>query len=54
MGENVNSDKWDAYATVTSDGKYLLFNRAVDKANNNVDIYWVDAKIIDEIKNKNQ
>ncbi len=54
MGENVNSDKWDAYATVTSDGKYLLFNRAVDKVNNNVDIYWVDAKIIDEIKNKNQ
>ncbi|WOJ98525.1 hypothetical protein R0137_08120 [Congregibacter brevis] len=50
MGEGVNSDKWDAYATVTSDGKYLLFNRGVDPENNNIDIYWVSADIISELK----
>ena len=44
MGDTVNSDKWDAYATVSSDGKYLMFNRGVGEDNN--DIYWVDASII--------
>lgn len=53
MGDKVNSDKWDAYATVTSDGKYILFNRGMDNENSNVDIYWVDAKIINELKTKN-
>ncbi|TMP37555.1 PD40 domain-containing protein [Pseudoalteromonas rubra] len=50
MGESVNSDKWDAYATVTPDGKYLLFNRGVSDDNKNVDIYWVDASIIDTLR----
>ncbi|MCG7534539.1 hypothetical protein [Pseudoalteromonas sp. OOF1S-7] len=54
MGEAVNSDKWDAYATVTPDGKYLLFNRGVDDDNKNVDIYWVDASIIDTLRDKQQ
>ncbi|WP_439105825.1 hypothetical protein [Congregibacter sp.] len=52
MGERVNSDKWDAYATVTSDGKYILFNRGVDPESNNIDIYWVSADIISELKAK--
>ncbi len=50
MGENVNSDRWDAFASVTPDGKYILFNRGVDSENNNVDIYWVSASIIDELR----
>ncbi|MFY8351127.1 hypothetical protein AAEU29_11380 [Pseudoalteromonas sp. SSM20] len=50
MGETVNSDKWDAYATVTSDGKYLMFNRSISKGN--IDIYWVDASIIDTLRAK--
>lgn len=50
MGEAVNSDKWDAYATVTPDGKYILFNRGIDSETDNVDIYWVDAKIIQTLK----
>lgn len=50
MGETVNSDKWDAYATVTSDGKYLMFNRGISKGN--IDIYWVDASIIDTLRAK--
>ncbi len=50
MGDNVNSDKWDAFASVTPDGKYIVFNRGRDEENKNVDIYWVDAKIIDNLR----
>ena len=52
MGDKVNSDRWDAYASVTPDGKYILFNRGVDPENDNVDIYWVSANIIDELRPK--
>ena len=50
MGDTVNSDKWDAYASVTPDGKYILFNRGIDDNNDNVDIYWVDAQIIETLR----
>lgn len=50
MGPEVNSDKWDAYASVTPDGKYILFNRGIDDDGNNIDVYWVDAKIIDKLR----
>lgn len=52
MGDKVNSDNWDAYASVTPDGKYILFNRGIDLEADpiNVDIYWVDAKIIEELR----
>ena len=52
MGSAVNSDKWDAYASVTPDGKYILFNRALDDDSKEVDIYWVDASIIEELRPK--
>lgn len=54
MGDKVNSDKWDAYASVTPDGKYITFNRGIDLEADemNVDIYWVDAKVIDELRPK--
>jgi len=50
MGDEVNSDRWDAFASVTPDGKYILFNRALDDDYENVDIYWVDAKIIENLR----
>ncbi len=50
MGDNVNSAGWDAYASVTPDGKYILFNRGMDDTNDNVDIYWVDARVIDTLR----
>jgi hypothetical protein len=50
MGDEVNSDKWDAYASVTPDGRYILFNRGIDDENKNVDIYWIDATIIESLK----
>ncbi|MEO1049368.1 MAG: DUF5050 domain-containing protein [Bacteroidota bacterium] len=50
MGERVNTDNWEAYASVTSDGKYMLFNRSIDLENDNIDIYWVDAQIIEDLR----
>ncbi len=50
MGEHVNTDRWEAFATVTSDGKYILFNRGM--APGNTDIYWVSATIIDKLRNE--
>lgn len=50
MGDKINTAKWDAYATVTPDGKYILFNRYVD-GEDNTDIYWVDAQIIETLRN---
>jgi predicted alpha/beta superfamily hydrolase len=48
LGDKVNSDRSDSYATVTPDGKYMLFNRSIDK--DNVDIYWVDASFIETLR----
>ncbi len=52
MGNKVNTDKWDAYASVTPDGKYLMFNRSLDEEGDNIDIYWIDARIIENLRPK--
>jgi hypothetical protein len=53
LGDKINSDGWDAAASVTPDGKYILFHRSVDPAGeSNVDIYWVDAQIIEDLRPK--
>lgn len=58
MGEGINSKGWEAYASVTPDGKYILFNRWANpgslEKDNNTDIYWVDAEIIEILKVKAQ
>lgn len=51
MGDKVNSDKAEFYASVTPDGKYILFNRTIDDKGN-IDIYWVDAQIIETLRPK--
>jgi len=51
MGDKINSDKEDFYASVTPDGKYILFNRGMDDKGN-IDIYWVDAQIIETLRPK--
>jgi hypothetical protein len=43
MGKNINSKDYDYCPIVTVDGKYFFFSK-------HGDIYWVDAKIIDELK----
>ncbi|WP_339699607.1 hypothetical protein [uncultured Roseivirga sp.] len=54
MGDKVNTAHWDAYASVTPDGKYLMFNRSLDEDGNNIDIYWIDAQIIETLRPKQQ
>jgi len=55
LGDKINTEAWEAEASVTPDGKYLFFNRNIgsDKYEN-VDIYWVDTKIIEDLRTKNQ
>jgi len=53
LGEKINTDAWEAAASVTPDGKYLFFNRNMgsDKYEN-VDIFWVDAQVIENLRPK--
>lgn len=55
MGDKINTDAWEALACVTPDGKYLFFNRNMgskDKDYENVDIFWVSAQVIEDLKPK--
>jgi hypothetical protein len=54
MGPTVNSDEDDFWASVTPDGKYLMFDRVVARNGDdvNVDIYWMEAGIIEELRQK--
>ena len=50
LGDKINTGAWEAFASVTPDGKYLFFHRAI--APGNVDIFWVDAQIIETLRPK--
>ena len=58
LGDKINTEAWEACASVTPDGKYLFFNRTVGPVPyenddyENVDIFWVDAGVIEKLKNK--
>ena len=45
FSDNVNTGH-NICASISPDGKYLFYNA-------NKDIYWVDARIIEELKPKN-
>ncbi len=45
MGNSINTEQAEANATFSPDGKYLFFTRGDD-------IYWVSAKIIEELRPK--
>ena len=47
MGNIINSSETDYCPMLSPDGKYLFFT---SKRTGNGDIYWVDAKIIDDFK----
>ncbi len=47
MGDRINTKGVDALANCSPDGKWMFF---VSDRNGNVDVYWVDARIIDELK----
>ncbi len=50
LGDKINTSVWEGGAYVTPDEKYLFFNRAI--APENVDIFWVDAQIIEHLRLK--
>ncbi|WP_153796583.1 TolB family protein [Foetidibacter luteolus] len=49
MGDKINTRFSERFARVSPDGKYLFFGR---NTGNDFDIYWINAAIIDELKNK--
>ncbi len=51
MGESVNSDTQERFPAVSPDGKYLFFTRWTEK--NQHDIYWVNATVIEKLREKN-
>ncbi len=48
LGEAINTDWGERFPSLSPDGKYLFFTRWF--ANENEDVMWVSANIIDEIK----
>lgn len=48
LGNKINTPSWDASASVTPDGKFLFFHRETSPGN--LDIYWVDAQIIQTLR----
>ena len=53
MGPDVNSPESEARPYVTPDGKYLFFTSGRPNPQGTGNIYWVDAKIIEELKPEN-
>ena len=48
LGNKINTASWDAAASVTPDGRYMFFHRDVGEGN--VDIFWVDAQVIEDAR----
>ncbi len=57
LGDKINTASSENGARVTPDGKYLFFNRNVGKVKStdkydDVNMFWVDAKVIETLKPK--
>jgi len=53
LGDTINTDAWEASASITPDGKFLFFSRNVGSDSyENVDIYWVDAQVLEDLRPK--
>jgi len=50
LGDKINTDKQERFPSVSNDLGILFFTRATDS--NYDDIFWIDSKIIDEIKDR--
>ncbi len=53
MGPKINSGQGERFARLSPDGRYLFFGsfRNPQPGGRGADIYWIDAKVIDEIRN---
>ena len=52
LGDKINTRFQEQYGSVTPDGKYFFFHRSHGSKGDKADIYWVDAKIIEELRPK--
>ena len=52
LGKGVNSSGFEARPYVTTDGKYLFFTSNREESEGGEGIYWVDAKVIDQLRPK--
>lgn len=58
LGDKINTEASEASAFVTPDGKYLFFHRNMNPESwkkgdiYNTDIFWVDAQIIEDLRQK--
>lgn len=50
LGDKVNTEHAEAYGSISPDGKYFFFHRSY--GGDNADIYWVDAKVIMDLRVK--
>ena len=51
MGDKINTQAPELAASVTPDGKYLFFHRNVGvDGQSNLDMHWVDAQIIEDLR----
>ncbi len=50
LGEGVNSPGFEARPYVTPDGKYLFFTSNREESQGGEGIYWVDAKVIESLR----
>ncbi len=50
MGDKINTINKENYPSVSADGKYLFFDKRAAENNDDVDIYWVDAQIIESLR----
>ena len=51
LGDKINTNAWEASASITPDGKYLFFSRNVGSDEfENVDIFWVDAQFMENLR----
>jgi hypothetical protein len=52
MGPKINSESSERFARLSPDGKYLFFGSSRNMSNDNwgFDIFWIDAKVIDELR----
>lgn len=51
LGDKINTNAWEASASITPDGKYLFFSRNVGSDDfENVDIFWVSVQALENLR----
>lgn len=51
LGDKINTNAWEASASITPDSKYLFFTRNVVSDNfENVDVFWVSVQALENLR----